>query len=160
MGVLFITQLKAVKKKNMTVSKSFSQRFELIVDKYHNRNDYEDVYEVFEELLKFREELEEAIQEGTQLGLSYEEKAFFDVLGSDPDIKNLLQDKTLLSIAKDLAKTVKEHRSHDWDKKESAQARMRLYIKKVLRKWDYPPKKEPKAVEDVLEQAKLQAANM
>ena len=153
-------KLKDVKKKNMTVSKSFSKKFETIVEKYHNRNDHLDVYEVFEELLKFKEELEDAIQEGTQLGLSYEEKAFFDVLGSDPDIKALLQDETLLAIAKDLAKTVKEHRSHDWDKKESAQARMRLYIKKVLRKWDYPPNKEPKAVEDVLEQAKLQCANM
>ncbi|WP_078551314.1 type I restriction endonuclease subunit R [Bacillus alkalicellulosilyticus] len=153
-------KLKDVKKKNMTVSKSFSERFEKIIEKYHNRNDHLDVYEVFEELLKFKEELEDAINEGTQLGLSFEEKAFFDVLGSDPDIKSILQDETLLNIAKDLAKTVKEHRSHDWDKKESAQARMRLYIKKVLRKWDYPPNKEPKAVEDVLEQAKLQAANM
>lgn len=132
-------KLKDVKKKNMTVSKSFSQRFELIVDKYHNPNDHLDVYEVFEELFKFKEELEEAIQEGTQLGLSFEEKAFFDVLGSDPDIKTLLQDETLLAIAKDLAKSVKEHRALDWEKKESAQARMRLYIKNVLRKWDYPP---------------------
>ncbi|WP_461672460.1 type I restriction endonuclease subunit R [Priestia megaterium] len=153
-------KLRDVKKKNMTLSKSFSRRFEIIVEKYHSRNDYEDVYQVFEELLKFRDELEEAIKEGSQLGLSYEEKAFFDVLGSDPDIKRLIQDETLLSIAKDLARTVKEHRSHDWDKKESAQARMRLYIKKVLRKWDYPPNKEVKTVEDVLEQAKLQATNM
>jgi type I restriction enzyme, R subunit len=91
---------------------------------------------------------------------NYEEKAFFDVLGSDPDIENLLQDETLLAIAKDLAKTVKDHRTIDWEKKESVQARMRLHIKKVLRKWDYPPNKEPKAVEDVLEQAKLQCANM
>ncbi|QHE59922.1 HsdR family type I site-specific deoxyribonuclease [Rossellomorea vietnamensis] len=153
-------KLQNVKKKNMIVSKSFSDRFEKIIEKYHNRNDHLDVYEVFEELLKFKEELEDAINEGTQLGLSYEEKAFFDVLGSDPDIKSLLQNEILHNIAKDLAKTVKDHRSHDWDKKESAQARMRLYIKKVLRKWDYPPNKEPKAVEDVLEQAKLQAANM
>jgi type I restriction enzyme, R subunit len=152
-------KLKDVKKKNMVVSKSFSERFEVIVNKYHNRNDHLDVYEVFEELLKFKEELEEAIQEGTQLGLSYEEKAFFDVLGSDPDIKILLQDETLLAIAKDLAKTMKDHRTIDWEKKESAQARMRLHIKRVLRKWDYPPNKEPKAVEDVLEQAKLQCSN-
>ncbi|WP_262983980.1 type I restriction enzyme endonuclease domain-containing protein [Bacillus sp. HNG] len=130
-------KLKDVNKKNMTVSKSFSERFEKIIEKYHNRNDHLDVYEVFEELLKFKEELEEAINEGTQLGLSYEERAFFDVLGPDPDIKTLLEDEILLNIAKDLAKTAKEHRSHDWDKKESAQARMRLYIKKVLRKWDY-----------------------
>ncbi|PHG81178.1 type I restriction endonuclease subunit R [Bacillus wiedmannii] len=149
-----------VKKQNMTVSKSFSQRFEKIVEKYHTRNNHMDVYEVFEELIKFKGELEAAILEGTQLGLSYEEKAFFDVLGSDPEIKTLMQDDILVQIAKDLAKTVIEHRTHDWDKKEQAQARMRLYIKKVLRKHDYPPNKELKAVEDVLEQAKLQCANM
>lgn len=153
-------KLKDVRKTNMMVSQSFSQRFETILDRYNNRNDNLDVYEVFEELIKFKEELEAAIEEGKQLGLSYEEKAFFDVLGADPDIHKLMEDEILIKIAKDLAKTVKEHRTHDWDKKEQAQARMRLFIKKVLRKHGYPPNKEPKAVEDVLEQAKLQAANM
>ncbi|GER67863.1 hypothetical protein BpJC4_23340 [Weizmannia acidilactici] len=63
-------------------------------------------------------------------------------------------------MRKTCPKTVKEHRTHDWDKKEQAQARLRLFIKKVLRKHGYPPNKETKAVEDVLEQAKLQAAGM
>lgn len=71
-----------------------------------------------------------------------------------------MEDEVLIQIAKDLAKTVKENRTHDWDKKAQAQARMRLEIKKVLRKYDYPPNKQPKAVEDVLEQAKLQCMNM
>jgi type I restriction enzyme R subunit len=57
-------------------------------------------------------------------------------------------------------KTVKENRTHDWDKKEQAQARMRLQIKKVLREYDYPPNKQPIAVEAVLMQAKLQCQNM
>jgi type I restriction enzyme, R subunit len=153
-------KLQDTKRTNITVSKSFSKRFQAILEKYHNRNDHLDMYEVFEELIKFKDELEAAINEGKHLGLSYEEKAFFDVLGTDPDIKRLMEDTLLIAIAKDLAKTVMEHRSHDWDKKEQAQARMRLYIKKVLRKYGYPPNKEPKAVEDVLEQAKLQAANM
>ncbi|WP_348658047.1 type I restriction endonuclease subunit R [Heyndrickxia faecalis] len=153
-------KLENVKKTNMTVSKSFSEKFELIMDRYHNRNDHMDVYEVFEELIKFKGELEEAIEEGEQLGLTYEEKAFFDVLGADPDIKKLMEDDILIKIAKDLTKAVKENRTVDWDKKRQAQAKMRLAIKKVLRKHGYPPNKEPKAVEDVLEQAKLQAANM
>jgi type I restriction enzyme, R subunit len=72
-------RLKSVKKTNMTVSKGFSQRFETILERYLNRDDdLDEVYEVFEELI---DELEAAIQEGTQLDLSYEEKAFFDVLG-------------------------------------------------------------------------------
>ncbi|WP_370576273.1 type I restriction enzyme endonuclease domain-containing protein [Neobacillus niacini] len=60
-----------------TISKSFSQRFQAIYEKYNNRNDNEDVYKVIEELIKFRDELEAAINEGKHLGLSYEEKAFF-----------------------------------------------------------------------------------
>ena len=153
-------KLNSVKKTNLAISRSFSERFETIVERYHNRTDDMDVLEVFEELIKFKNELEEAIEEGKHLGLSYEEKAFFDVLGADPEIKKLMEDKKLIAIAKDLVETVREHRTHDWDKKVQAQARMRLYIKKVLRKHGYPPNKEPKAVEDVLEQAKLQAAGM
>lgn len=68
--------------------------------------------------------------------------------------------RRIAKIAKELTETVKKHRSHDWDKKEQAQARMRMQIKIVLRKFGYPPNKEPQAVEDVLKQAKLQAAGM
>lgn len=153
-------KLQDVKKTNMIVSKSFSEKFEKILERYHNRNDHLDVYEVFEELIKFKDELEDAIEQGEQLGLSYEEKAFFDVLGADPDIKKLMEDSLLIEIAKELTETVRQKRTHDWDKKEQAQARMRLHIKRVLRKFGYPPNKEPQAVEDVLEQAKLQAAGM
>lgn len=153
-------KLSSVKKTNLAISRSFSERFELIVERYHNRTDDTDVIEVFKELIQFKNELEEAIEAGKHLGLSYEEKAFFDVLGSDPEIKQLMEDEKLMAIAKDLVETVRKYRTHDWDKKVQAQARMRLYIKKVLRKHGYPPTKEPKAVEDVLEQAKLQAAGM
>ncbi|WP_230474405.1 type I restriction enzyme endonuclease domain-containing protein [Calidifontibacillus erzurumensis] len=153
-------KLTNVMKTNLVVSRSFSERFETIVERYHNRNDHMDVLEVFEELIKFKNDLEEAIEQGKHLGLTYEEKAFFDVLGADPDIRKLMEDKKLVAIAKDLVETVRMHRTHDWDKKEQAQARMRLYIKKVLKKHGYPPIKVPKAVEDVLEQAKLQAAGM
>lgn len=71
-----------------------------------------------------------------------------------------MEDSLLMEIAKELTETIKKYRTHDWDQKEQAQARMRLYIKRVLRKSGYPPNKEPQAVEDVLEQAKLQAAGM
>lgn len=84
-------KLQDVKSTNITISKKFSERFEMIVERYHNRNDQNDVIEVFEELVKFKKELEEAIDEGKQLNLSYEEKAFFDVLGADPDIKRLMK---------------------------------------------------------------------
>lgn len=66
----------------------------------------------------------------------------------------------MIKIAKDLTETVEKYRTHDWARKEQAQARMRLQIKMVLRRHGYPPNKEPQAVEDVLEQAKLQAVGM
>ncbi|MBY6274152.1 MAG: type I restriction endonuclease subunit R, partial [Bacillaceae bacterium] len=153
-------KLSSVKKTNLAVSRSFSERFEKIVERYHNRTDELDVIEVLEELIKFKNDLEAAINEGKHLGLSYEEKAFYDILGADPDIKKLMEDKKLIAIAKDLVETVRQHRTHDWAKKVQAQARMRLEIKKVLKKHGYPPIKVPKAVDDVLEQAKLQAAGM
>lgn len=153
-------KLNSVKKTNLAISRRFSERFQHVVERYHNRSDERDVLEVFEELIKFKKDLEQAIEEGKHLGLNYEEKAFFDVLGADPDIKKLMEDEQLIAIAKDLVDTVKKHRTHDWDKKVQAQARMRLEIKKVLRRHGYPPNKAQKAVEDVLEQAKLQAENM
>jgi type I restriction enzyme R subunit len=82
------------------------------------------------------------------------------VLSSDPDIKKLIEDKILSKIAKELAKTVKENRTHDWDKKRTSPSTHAPADQKVLRKYDYPLNKQPKAVEDVLMQAKLQAANM
>lgn len=95
------------------------------------------MFEYLKKLNKFKGELEAVINEGKYIDLPYEEKAFFDVLGTDPDIIRSMEDALLIAISKDLAKTLMEHRSHDWDKKEQAQARMRLYIKKVLRKYGY-----------------------
>ncbi|MEZ0119140.1 UNVERIFIED_ORG: type I site-specific restriction-modification system R (restriction) subunit [Heyndrickxia coagulans] len=95
-----------------------------------------DVYEVFEELIKFKEELEEAIEEGEQLGLTYEEKAFFDVLGADPDIKKLMEDDILIKIAKDLTKAVKENRTVDWDKKGKPKPKCALPLKKFCANTD------------------------
>lgn len=153
-------KLKDVQKTNLIISKKFSERFELIVNKYNSRTNQEDVVEVFEELIKFKKELEEAIEEGKYLGLSYEEKAFFDALGVDPEIKKLMKDEVLIEIAKDLVDTVRKYRTHDWTRKQQALARMRLQIKLVLKKHNYPPNKAPQAVEAVLEQAKLQASGM
>ncbi len=66
------------------------------------------------------------------------------MLGADPEIKQLMEDEKLIAIAKDLVETVRKYRTHDWDKKVQAQARMRLYIKKVLRNHGYPPNKRTK----------------
>ena len=82
------------------------------------------------------------------------------MLTSDPEVIQAMGDDILMKIAKDLTKTVKENMSHAWHEKAQAQAKMRKVIKRLLKKYDYPPNKSEKAVEGVLEQAKLQCVGM
>ncbi len=152
-------KVDGIKQVNLVKSREFSEKLKKIIDKYNNRNDDQDVFEVLEELLKFKEALMGAIQEGTQMELSYEEKAFFDVLTADPEVIEKMDSDILIKIAKELTKTVKENMTHAWYEKAQAQARMRKEIKRLLKKYDYPPNKSEKAVDDVLEQAKLQCMN-
>ncbi|MHC1750581.1 MAG: type I restriction endonuclease subunit R [Cellulosilyticaceae bacterium] len=149
-------KVDSIKKINLVKSREFSEKLQKIIDKYNNRNDEEDVFKILEELIKFKDALYEAIEQGTQMELSYEEKAFFDVLTADSEVLKLMDSDILIKIAKDLTKTIKENMSHDWYDKAQAQAKMRTQIKRLLKKYDYPPNKSEKAIEDVLEQAKLQ----
>lgn len=149
-----------VRKTNLVISKTFGERLERIIERYNNRKAEEDVYEVLEELVKFKHELLDAIEKGHQVGLTYEEKAFFDVLTSDAEVIKEMGDDILIKIARELTKTVKENMTHAWYEKAQAQAKMRSVIKRLLKKYDYPPNKSKQAIENVLEQAKLQCVNM
>ena len=153
-------KLNEIRKTNLVVSKTFSERLEAIIEKYNNRNDEEDVFKVLEELIKFKHELLKSIDKGHQIGLTYEEKAFFDVLTADPEVINAMGDDTLIKIARELTKTVKENMTHAWYEKAQAQAKMRSVIKRLLKKYDYPPNKSKEAIENVLEQAKLQCMSL
>lgn len=152
-------KVEGIKRVNLVKSREFSEKLQKIIEKYNNRNDEEDVFKILEELLKFKDALISAIQEGSQMELSYEEKAFFDVLTADPEVIEKMDSDILIKIAKELTKTVKENMTHAWYEKAQAQAKMRKEIKRLLKKYDYPPNKSEKAVEDVLEQAKLQCMN-
>ncbi|EKY27021.1 type I restriction endonuclease subunit R [Clostridium celatum] len=149
-----------IKKTNLVVSKKFSERLEKIIEAYNNRSDEADVFKVLEQLIQFKHELLEAIDKGHQIGLTYEEKAFFDVLTADPEVIAAMGDDTLIKIARELTKTVKENMTHAWYEKAQAQAKMRSVIKRLLKKYDYPPNKSKEAIENVLEQAKLQCVNL
>lgn len=93
---------------------------------------------------------------GDAMDLTYEEKAFFDVLTADPEVIAAMDNDILIKIAKDLTKTVKENLCPAWHERKQAQAKMRMKIKKLLNKYDYPPNKSEKALEDVMEQVTLQ----
>ena len=149
-------KVEQVKHKNIIVSRAFSEKLQKIIEKYNNRNDEKDVFEVLEALVEFKHELLKAIESGDELDLTYEEKAFFDVLTADPEVIASMEDDILIKIAKDLTKTVKENMCPAWHERKQAQAKMRMHIKKLLKKYDYPPNKSEKAIEDVMEQVKLQ----
>lgn len=153
-------KVNEIKRTNLVVSKSFSERLEKITEMYNNRMDEEDVFKVLEQLIQFKHELLEAIEQGHEQGLTYEEKAFFDALTADPEVIIAMGDDTLIKIAKELTKTVKENMTHAWYEKAQAQAKMRSVIKRLLKKYDYPPNKSKIAIENVLEQAKLQCVSL
>ena len=111
-------------------------------------------------MINLKNEIEEELKAGNEYNLSLEEKAFFDALGDDPEVKELMKDEVLVQIAKELVETVNNNMTIDWDIRKDARARMRIEIKKLLIKYNYPPNKSEKAVQTVIKQAKLKCKGM
>lgn len=145
---------------NIVLMEKFSERFKKIANSYNERTSLADIEQMIEEMIKLKKEIEEEINAGNEYHLSQEEKAFFDALGNDPEVKQLMQDETLVQIARELVEVVNSNMTIDWDVKKSSQAYMRMEIKKLLIKYNYPPVKRDKAVETVIKQAELKCRNM
>ncbi len=111
--------------------------------------------EVIEELIRIAKEMKQEDENLEELGLSYEEVAFYDALADNGSAKELLGDETLKEIAHDLLNKIKKNASIDWTIRESVKAKLRILVKRTLRKYDYPPDKQEKATEMVLKQAEL-----
>lgn len=109
--------------------------------------------EVIEELLKIGEDLIRMEKESHTLGLSAEEKAFYDAILKPPSIKKFYTDETLKQIAIELTDIVRKSKTIDWERKESARAKMRLAVKRLLKKYKYPPEEEEEALDIVIRQA-------
>lgn len=108
-----------------------------------------------EELIKLAKEMREAHRRGENLGLTDDELAFYDALGTNDSAVKILGDDTLRTIARELVETVRQNVSIDWTVRESVRAKLRTLIKRTLRKHNYPPDKQEKATQTVLEQAEL-----
>ena len=108
--------------------------------------------EVIEELLKIATEIKQSEEEGKKLGLSKEEKAFYDALSSPEGIKEAYSNEQFMALTKALTEKLRENRTIDWNKKDSARASMRRIIKRLLREYHYPPEGYDKAVETVMRQ--------
>ena len=149
--------IKIFKRTNLVKSELFSQKMAEIMKKYNNR--LITSAEVIEELLNLSKELVEAKNEGKEKGLTDDEYAFYDALVKDPNVLKEMKDEVLIQLAHELTETVRKNRTVDWDKKESARACMRREIKRLLRKYHYPPTKADEAVQTVVMQAELMGEN-
>lgn len=152
--------VEQVGKENVVLMEKFSTKFQKIVASYNERTSVEDIEKIIQEMINLKNEIENELKAGNEYNLSTEEKAFFDALGDDPEVKELMKDETLVQIAKELVETVNENMTIDWDIRKDARARMRIEIKKLLIKYNYPPNKSEKAVQTVIRQAELKCKEM
>ena len=149
--------IRVFKRTNLVKAELFSQKMAEIMKKYNNR--LITSAEVIEELLNLSKEVVDAKNEGKEKGLTDDEYAFYDALVKDPNVLKEMQDEVLIQLAHELTETVRKNRTVDWDKKESARAFMRREIKRLLRKYHYPPTKADEAVQTVVRQAELMGEN-
>ena len=147
--------VEQVGKENIVLMEKFSTKFQKIVATYNERTSVEDLEKIIQEMINLKNEIEQELKAGNEYNLSSEEKAFFDALGDDPEVKELMKDNVLVQIAKELVETVNRNMTIDWDIRKDARARMRIEIKKLLIKYNYPPNKSEKAVQTVIKQAEL-----
>ena len=152
--------VEQVGKENVVMMEKFSTRFQKIVASYNERTSVEDIEKIIQEMINLKKEIDKEMKSGNEYNLSTEEKAFFDALGDDPEVKELMKDETLVQIAKELVETVNKNMTIDWDIRKDARARMRIEIKKLLIKYNYPPNKSEKAVQTVIRQAELKCKGM
>ncbi|HOV82771.1 MAG TPA: type I restriction endonuclease subunit R [Methanothrix sp.] len=146
-------EIKTISHKNLVQSRSFAQMLKQSINKYHNRSI--EAAQVIEELIELAKEMREAHKRGEDLGLNEDELAFYDALEVNDSAVKVLGDETLRQIAKELVEAVRRNATIDWTVKESARAKLRVIVRRLLRKYGYPPDKQEKATQTVLEQAEL-----
>ncbi|OPY14489.1 MAG: Type-1 restriction enzyme R protein [Syntrophus sp. PtaB.Bin001] len=146
-------EIKARGRKNVVQARSFAELLENAVRKYQNRAI--ETAQVIEELIALAKDLREASQRGEKLGLTDDEVAFYDALEVNDSAVAVLGDETLRIIAQELVRAVRNSVTIDWTVRENVRAQMRVIIKRILRKYGYPPDKQARATELVLEQAEV-----
>jgi len=147
-------KLKSISRSNLVQSEKFSEKLKKAMNQYNNKALTN--IEVLEALIKMAKDFESMENEGNNLGLTNDEKAFYDALTKDDIVKELMKDdKILIKIAQDLSDTIRKSVTVDWQVKESARAHMRKVIKRLLKKHGYPPSKSKEAVDIVIKQVEL-----
>ncbi len=149
-------EIKVRSKRNIVQSREFSEMLKKTLNAYHNRAIA--TQEVVEELIKLAKQLTEADQRGVDLGLNNEEVVFYDALANNNSAKQVMGDDKLKVIATELVTRVRKSVTIDWTLRESARAKIKVLVKRILRKHGYPPDLQDEATKLVLAQAELLCA--
>lgn len=154
---LIAEQVSIYRRTNVVKSEKFSEIMQRSLNAYLNGMLTNE--QVIEEMLKLAKQIAAAHKEGDQLGLTADELAFYDALTKPQAIKDFYENDELIAITKELAETLRNNKTIDWQKRESARAKMRMLIKKLLKKHKYPPEGMEDAVQTVMTQCELWTDN-
>ncbi|MEN6356538.1 MAG: type I restriction endonuclease subunit R [Armatimonadota bacterium] len=150
-------EIKTRSKRNVVQARSFADMLERSLRRYQNRAI--ETAQVIEELIQLAKEMREADKRGEDLGLTNDEIAFYDALETNDSAVKVLGDETLRTIARELVETVRNNVTIDWTLRENVRAHLRVLVKRILRKYGYPPDKQETATITVLEQAEVLCAD-
>jgi type I restriction enzyme R subunit len=150
---LLNNEIKTRAKRHLVQARSFFEMLEESIRRYQNRAI--ETAQIIEELIKLAKDMREAENRGENLGLNADEVAFYEALEVNDSAVKVLGDETLKAIARELVETVRKNTSIDWTVKESVKAKLRVIVKRILRKYGYPPDKQERATQTVLQQAEL-----
>ena len=150
-------KVKAMMKTNKVMSARFQEMLQKAIDEYNKRGITSEL--VIRKLIEMAKKINAEQERGKDLGLSQEEIAFYDALADHKKAVEVLGEEKLHLIAQELVKLVKKEAGVDWEKRRNIQAKMRVAVKHLLRKYGYPPDIAPAAVDTVVEQAELIAAD-
>ena len=147
---LLAEQVKIYQRSNVVQAKKFSEKITLLMNAYYNGQINNE--EVIKELLKAAEEIADLKKKGEDLGLSEEEMAFYDALTKPEAIKDFYENEELIAITRELTEMLRKNRTIDWQQKETARAKMRVMIKRLLKQHKYPPEGMEDAIGIVMSQ--------
>ena len=150
---LMAEQVTLYKRTNVVQSQKFSEKITQLMNSYYNGLITNE--EVIKELLKTAEEIANLYKSGQALGLSQEELAFYDALTKPEHIKDFYENDQLVALTKELTEMLRKNRTIDWQKKETARATMRKMVKRLLKKYKYPPEDYDFAINTVISQCEL-----
>ena len=150
---LLLGEVAIRRRTNVVQARSFAEMLEQTLHRYQNRGI--ESAQVIEELIQLARDMREANERGEKMALTADELAFYDALETNDSAVQVLGDETLCAVARELVKTVRNNVTIDWTLRENVRAQLRVLVRRILRKYGYPPDKQVEATQTVLEQAEV-----